>query len=347
MSRMPPSQAQQLVISSVAISGAYGDHPTALFAGISTRLSCRSSIPGLQVNGPDQTIEIPYWAASDELPAEIPTELRLQILCQGALVQLPPLTDPAATLIVNLLPDANYLHDPQRFKDSLAQTIPTSGPATVLQEPCTPNASAVLTKVLEDFRHGPWQQLIFGGADCLIDSNMVLAALQERACCSDQNPDRRLLGEGAAYLVIDKVNQAPAGAICLGGLAQQEEPNHGQAASKVTSALASSITTAVNHAGLTVDDLDGIISGYVPDLPGTLEWDQTERKLWPETSRPLRVEELNPQLGSGDCGSASLPLALALAHARFAFTFAPVTTLLVCDISQRSHRGAICLERVC
>ncbi len=348
MSSPQQQQPDQLVISAAAVNGAYGNHPAALLGGISTRLSCRSQVPGLQVNGPDQTIETPYWAACDTLPADIPAELRLQLLCQEALETFPAMTDPAATLIINLLPEHSFLQDEQLFRNCLETVFPDAATATLRQYPVEPCATTILAQVLEDFRQGPWQQLIFGGSDCLIATSTLLDAIQDRACCSDLNPDRRLLGEGAAYLVIDKVAKASAGQIIITGLAHQEEPNHGQAASKATGALASCIQSSLASCGLNSSQLDAIISGYVPDLSGTLEWHQTERNLWPETSHlPANVEELNPQLGCGDCGSAALPLALALGFARFDFAFIPVSTLLVCNISPQSYRGAICLQRVC
>ena len=89
------------------------------------------------------------------------------------------------------------------------------------------------------------------------------------------------------------------------------------------------------------------ITGYVPDMAGTLEWHQSERKLWPDTGRrPRTIEELNPQLGTGDCGSANLALALALACARFEFRVEPVSTIMICDISDQPWRGAVCLQQV-
>ncbi len=343
-----PQQPEQLVISAAAVNGVYGNHPAALLGGISTRLNCRNKVPNLQVNGPDQTVETAYWAASEELPAEIPADLRLRLLCQGALETLRAPTKPAATLIVNLLPEETFLHDELLFRNSLISVFPDCEATSLRQYVVDQSATAILAQVLDDFRQGPWQQMIFGSSDCLIAPTTLLNAMQNRTCCSDQNPDRRLLGEGAAYLLIDKVTKVTAGQIVISGLAHQEEPNHGQAATKTTSALANCIQTSLNNSGLNSSQLEGIISGYVPNLPGALEWHQTERILWPETSRrPATVEELNPQLGCGDCGSAALPLALALAYSRFSFTYIPVTTLMVCSISPQPYRGAICLQRVC
>ena len=346
----PPNHQKlaQLVISAVAVNCAYGDHPAALFGGISTRLSCRTKAE-VQVNGPDQGVETPYWAACEELPIDIPAELRLQLLCQGALEQLPLLTGAlTTTLIINLLPTPSHLQDEQLFKDNLTALYPEAETATVLQYVVTTSATSLLEKILSDFHQGSWQRLIFGATDCLVDSSTLADAMQQHNCCSDLNPDRRLLGEGAAYLIIDKVDHAVAGQILLAGLAHKDEPNSGNAADKATMALAECISTAMTHSGLDCDRLDGVISGYVPDIPGTLEWHQTERKLWPAKGhRPQAVEELNPHLGCGDCGSAALPLALVLAHARFEFAFAPVTTLAVCDISSQPYRGAICLQRTC
>ena len=344
--RSPQHHHEQLVISAAAVNGPYGTHPAALLGGISTRLSCRSKAPGLQINGPDQTIETPFWAATEEFPAEIPAELRLQLLCQGALENLPAPTDAAATLIVNLLPEEFFLQDEQLFRKCLETIFPNCETSTLRQYPVEQSATSILAEILEDFRQGPWKQLIFGSSDCLNTTTTLLNAIQQRNCCSDLNPDHRLLGEGAAYLVIDKVANASTGQIVITALAHQHESNHGHAASKATGALATCIQTCLTNSGLTSNQLEAIISGYVPDMSSALEWNQTERNIWPETSRlPKNVEELNPQLGCGDCGSAALPLALALAYARFDFKFIPVTTLMVCDISPKPYRGAICLKR--
>ena len=339
---------QALVISAVAVNTAYGDHPAALFGGIATRLSCREKVPGLKISTPEQVTETPYCAASPELPPELPPELRLQLLCQGALEQLPPLpTDLSDTLIVNQLPSCAALRNFDFFTASLSASLPQSHSATLRQQAASTSNTSLLEHSLGEFRHGPWQRLIFGSTDCRIDSNAVLEALQQYNCCSDLNPDRCLLGEGAAYLMIEKVSQPAAGQIVIAGLAEQEEPNNGLAASKPTSALASSITTCLSQRGIALEEITCLITGYVPDMVGTLEWHQTERKLWPNTGRrPCTIEELNPHLGTGDCGSANLALALALACARFEFRVEPVTTVLICDISDQPWRGAVCLQQV-
>ena len=339
---------QTLVISAVAVNTAYGDHPVALFGGIATRLSCREKVPGLQINTPEQMIETPYWAANPELPPELLPEVRLQLLCQGALEQLPPLpADLSDTLIVNQLPTTIALRSLDCFTASLSASLPQSHSATLRQQAADTTSSNLFKHNLSEFRNGPWQRLIFGSADCRIDNNTVLEALQQDNCCSDLNPDRCLLGEGAAYLMIEKVSQPAAGQIVIAGLAEQEEPNIGLAASKPTSALANSITSCLSQGSITVEELTCLITGYVPDMAGTLEWHQSERKLWPDTGRrPRTIEELNPHLGIGDCGSANLALALALACARFEFRVEPVSTIMICDISDQPWRGAVCLQKV-
>ncbi len=346
--KTPNAQSRQhLILSRVAVNTAYGDHPAALFGGIATRLSCRTMVSGLQINHPDQSVEIPYTAASEEFSETLSPELRLQLLYQGAFQRFSDLTsDPADTLIVTLLPISPHMQNPDVFVRNLSTHAPHWAKAQVKQSAITESSSQFLQAVLEEFSQGHWKQLVFGAGDCLVGTNTLLAAMQQGACCSNLNPDRRLLGEGAAFLIIEKKTQPSAGQIVIRAIDHQPEPNSGQAATETTLALTNSIQACLTQGNATINDVDCLITGYIPDMPGTLEWHQTERTLWPETGRrPRAIEELNPHLGIGDCGAANLPLGLALASARFDFSYEPVTSILVCDFGPQPHRGAVLLQR--
>ncbi len=339
------NQAKHIAITASSISCAYGELPAALFGGVATNLSCRTGVSNLQVRTFDDQWEQPFWAPYESYSENFSSDLRTLLLLQNALEELPQLEISEKTLILIALPDIQSQISPDLIRETLYELRSEFIKATVVIEKAENGAVSLISTALSALSQGVYDKVLYGSADSHIDRNVLLVLAQQKRCCSDMNPDRMLPGEGAAFVVFKAQTTRNSGQVYLTGIAFETEENAGKAATRPNTALARAIRSSLEQSGRHVDQIGTIITGYVPDTSGTLEWHQCQRELWKESGRlPEHIDELNPHNGIGHCGSASLPLALVLALARFQYKFNPIDTAIVCEIGQLNRRGALCLQ---
>ncbi len=339
-------QKKRIAITASSISCAYGELPAALFGGVATNLSCRTAVPNLKLRTFDNQMEQPFWAPYESYSENFTSDLRTLLLLQNALQELPQLQISEKTLILICLPEVQTQITAELIQETLCEIRSEFQTATILIENAENGVIPLLSSTLEKLSQGVYDKVIFGSADSHIDRYVLMGLVQDQRCCSDKNPDRMLPGEGAAFVVFKALESQQTGQVYLTGMAFETEENVGKAATKATGALARSIRSSLDQSGADINQLGSIITGYVPDKSGTLEWHQCQRELWKENGRlPEHTHELNPHLSIGHCGSASLPMALVLALARFQYKFDPIALAVVCEIGQEAQRGALCLQK--
>lgn len=350
----PPLQPPSIAITGVGLACCYGNHPAALLGGVGTRLSYRRAVPNLQVPGPNNRPQQAFWAPIQEYPTEeLNSEIRLHLLQEDALLQLcaflPKDSTGTRLLLIVLQPDPGIScagsQDEAGYVTGLQSIHPALQSATIRIAAVTDGATVVLQQAVAEAQQGLWDRVIFGAADSLIDRNTLLQLASQNRCCTFHNPDRLLAGEGAAYLLLEPGSLQKTGIAWIRGLTQDMEPNVGYAASRRTPVLGEVAEAAMNQADQEPGQLNSIVVGHSQDEAGILEWHQAERHLWKKDGfMPEHIEEWNPQLFLGYLGAATLPLALVLGCARFAFNFPSAASVLVCEAGLSPPRGAICLR---
>lgn len=352
----PRSEAFPASITAVGIYASSGDLDAALWGGIATRLFAGRAVPGLSVPVGGSHTAQPYYAPISALPDEMEAELRITTMAGKALSQacsaLPKSRSGLRLLVMTLLPAPS----PERSdigsldRDELTAYFREIHPAVARAEirfaEDDDGATFHLSQCLEELHHGPWDAILFGGADSLIDRETIQAFVARKSCCTDRHPEGTLLGEGAAYLLLEKHSEPPRARGIITGLGHAREPNHRQAHLKPMTALTASIEQALARAQCPASQVETIVLPMENDIPTALEWHQVEGKLWrkPGPDADIDIEELNPQATIGYTGAAALPLALATGCARFAFNFPPAERNLVCEIGRGQSRGAVFLK---
>lgn len=354
-----PAPSPQTFTVSVAGTGVYaatGDLDAALWGAIATRLSSGCPVAGLTVPGADQGEEQPYFAPIAYFPGQLKSAIRIPIMAQEALFRactfLPEDRVGLRILILTLLPastperpNAGNL-DREELVIILRETHPALAIAEVRFATTEAGAAFHLAQVIDELHEGPWDAVLFGGADSLTDRGMIQALAAKGRCCTDRNPEGTLPGEGAAYLLLEKPEASRPSRALITGLGHAREENPGKAANCRMTALITSIEQALGQAQCKPSQIETLVLPMGKDLPATLEWHQVRRKLWtkPEDANP-EMEELLPQATIGDTGAAALPLALVIGCARFEFNFPPAESILVCEAGQEEPRGAVLLKK--
>lgn len=350
----PRPEAFPVSITGIGVFAATGDLAAALWGGIATRLSASRVVPGLSVPDGGSSMAQPYYAPITALPTEMETELRITIMAAKALAQactaLPKSRPGLRLLVMTLLPassperpDIGSL-DREELSAHFRELHPALGQAEVRFAEEDAGATFHLNQCLEELRRGPWDAILFGGADSLIDRETIQAFVARKSCCTDRHPEGTLLSEGAAYLLLEKHSERHRARGIITGLGHAREPNHRQGDLKPMTALTASIEQAL--AQCPPSQVETIVLPMENDIPTALEWHQVEGKLWrkPGPDADIDIEELNPQSTIGYTGAAALPLALATGCARFAFNFPPAERILVCEIGRGQSRGAVFLK---
>jgi 3-oxoacyl-[acyl-carrier-protein] synthase-1 len=242
-------------------------------------------------------------------------------------------------------PDADNL-DQAGLAEALRGIHPDLATAEFHFVPADTGAAAQLAACIEKLHREQWDAVLFGGVDCLTDSKTLLTLAAQGRCRTDRYPEGTLPGEGAAYLLLQKPDKAISVRAVITGLGYGQEENHGEAADRQMTALASAIQKALGQGECTADRVETAVLPMGSGVSAALEWHQVKRKLWltPEDINP-GMEEFSPQSSIGDTGAAALPLALALGCARFEFNFPSADRVLVCEGDQGTARGAILLVK--
>lgn len=361
-----------------------GDHPQALLGGVMSHMVAPSAGEAFCLADQDgNTVEPLVWPADDlnadsvDDPALLPPgalslEARLANLLADALTQT--LAGLAAEQIT---PEHLLLSLPATHTDNadICRRLRERMPA-LQSVPITQCNAGQLGDALQTL----WAQLALPGADnplhCALfagaDSALDMALLEQRLADGNlrtrTDSHGRAGGEAAACvaLVADAASpQQSAGHLDLSlNLALGAEPLHRDLEAGTPTGLAKTAETALNQGSLPAADLQTVVLARAETAADEFEWYQTRKTLWPvrldesqrkamrrgelQAPRPEpspAVETLRPALAVGDTGGASLPLALALAWARFDFFYQQVNNCLVLYSPDGETRLALLLQR--
>jgi hypothetical protein len=200
-----------------------------------------------------------------------------------------------------------------------------------------------LASILDEFSGGTWDAILFGGVDCLTGQRTLLELAEGGHCFTEHFPEGIIPGEAAAYVIL--THSASPESPCITAIGHAAEHHSGQALHQEMTGLATAVRNTLTTSAHTAQKIDCIISSYPDNATNCIEWYQAQQKVWGEEHLSGRTEELNLHPTLGDTGTASVPLALALAWQRFRFEFPAVENILICETGKASYRGAVLLQK--
>lgn len=346
----------QTHIRALGLVCAAGDQPFALLGAVGTSLSAATPHPVLTIVDSAGEESPALFAPAPGLDHLAGREERIAALAAAALgsvlEQWVGCLDVKKVLALTLLPPTEE-DEVGELEMLLRNELPILAPATLRFAQGAEAALSALRSVCGDLAAGTWEAVIFGGADSLVNADSCCALLQQGRLLGASSAEGVFPGEAAAYLVLqadrpgDKTVSSHAS---ITAIEQAPEPHAGQAGDKQMTGLAHAIEGASKQAGIGFDEVEELILTLSTESSSELEWHQTLMRLRPPAApgrkenspwdpQPLR---LHPTLG--ELGAATLPVALALACARFEFEHPAMPSLLVCDGSAPMLRGAVCLQ---
>jgi 3-oxoacyl-[acyl-carrier-protein] synthase-1 len=345
----------EVAVTGVGLACKTGDQPFALFGAVATHLTSSTPHNDFSGNG-DSAADIRLLIAAVPEVEDLDTpQERITSLAGSALKQtlnfLPQPIEGKDILVLTLLPEAATERGASLNREQL-QTALTSQHST-LTTACFrfagPYQGAVLQlqKACAELVEGKWQVVIFGGADSLVDIVTCASLIQTNSAMLQKGAGGVVLGEGAAFLLLEKCNPSnPSSEFpSIGAMAACEEPHPGKAEDDHMTGLATALRNTLATAKLSPAAIKSIVLPLDGNIADEMEWHQTVETLWPRRDNiPRRFEELRPHLSLGDTGAATLPLALALASARLDFRFPSVDNIFVCEVSRHSPRGVVYLK---
>lgn len=364
----------QLSIVGVGLHCPAGDQAFALFGAVAAGLSCARKDPYLSAASPDGLGEAPVLRVQHEsVQALEPAQRMQQSLAQALEQALTPqgrvLGDLGKSLCVVLVPGSIHSRgqclgtDSWHRQISLIQGWPEAAQIRVIEQ--TQSATAHLLELIQDEAACPWDTLIFGAVDSLVDE-LTCQELARAGRIRTQQSDGVLPGEAASVLILQRGEQAAGRALAkLTALAVAPEPHPGQADSRALTGLGQAMEAAIALADMAPADLDALVLTLGTDTAAMLEWYQTETRLWPTrlgeaeqvaialgeqapqaAPDPKLPERLNLNLTLGEIGAASLPVAVALACERLGYGYPGIRHCLVTEGGALSQRGALLLSAV-
>ncbi|MFN2354927.1 MAG: hypothetical protein ABR512_10440 [Desulfopila sp.] len=350
----------EVAVTGVGLVCTTGDRPFSLYGAVATHLS--SSTPHHDFSGSGDNgdsaadIRLLIAAVPEVENLDIPQE-RITSLAVSALIQtlnfLPQNIqnlEGKDILVLTLLPEAATERGGSLNREQVqtALTSQHSTLATACFRFAGPDQGAVLQlqKACAELIEGKWQIVFFGGADSLVDTVTCASLVQTNPAMLQKDDGGVVLGEGAAFLLLEKGNPAnPSSKFPLiGAMAASEEPHAGKEDHHMTG-LATALRNTLATAQLSPAAIKSIVLPLDGNIADELEWHQTVETIWSRRDNiPRRFEELRPYLSLGDTGAATLPLALALASARLDFRYPSVDNVFVCETSPHSPRGVVHLK---
>ena len=344
----------EVAVTGVGLACTTGDQPFALFGAVATHLSSSTPHHDFSGSGGSATdIHLLIAAVPEVEDLDTPQE-RITSLAGPALRQalnfLPQDIEGKDILVVTLLPEPATERGGSLNHEQLQTTLASqhSSLAMACFRFAGPDQGAVLQlqKACSELIEGNWQVVFFGGADSLVDTVTCASLIQTNPAILQKDDGGVVLGEGAAFLLLEKGNPAnPSSKFPLiGAMAASEEPHAGKEDHHMTG-LATALRNTLATAQLSPAAIKSIVSPLDGNIADELEWHQTVETIWSRRDNiPRKFEELRPYLSLGDTGAATLPLALALASARLDFRYPSVDNVFVCETSPHSPRGVVYLK---
>ncbi|MFV8835165.1 beta-ketoacyl synthase N-terminal-like domain-containing protein [Aquisalimonas sp. APHAB1-3] len=223
-------------------------------------------------------------------------------------------------------------------------------------------APAALAALWQALAEGRCRCALVAGVDSLANLESLTEAQRAGHVRTTEFPDGWALGEAAACVRLEQDTRGAA-EIRMHQPVAGHEPHHGAVGRNHLQGLGAAAGEALDAAGLTGGKPDAVILARAQESLAELEWYHAHSGLWPQRL-PARqqlamrrgeleapqpdpeppVETLRPALTLGETGAAGLPVALALAHARFQLDLMPVRHCLVLDATAGPERLAVCLS---
>lgn len=347
----------EVAVTGVGLACTTGDQPFALYGAVATHLSSSTPHHDFSGNG-DSAANIRLLIAAVMEVEDLDTpQARITSLAgsalRRALIFLPQAIqnlEGKNILVLTLLPEATTERGGSLNHEQLQATLASqhSSLATACFRFAGSDQGAVLhlQKACAELIEGKWQIVLFGGADSLVDVVTCASLIQTNSTMLQKNAGGVVLGEGAAFLLLEKGYPSnPSSEFPLiEAMAASEEPHTGKEDHHMTG-LSTALRKTLATAQLSPDAIKSIVLPLDGNIADELEWHQTVETIWSRRDNiPRRFEELRPYLSLGDTGAATLPLALALASARLDFIFPSVDNIFVCEVSRHSHRGVVYLK---
>jgi 3-oxoacyl-[acyl-carrier-protein] synthase II len=171
-----------------------------------------------------------------------------------------------------------WMHAPG---EDVAQFLGIEGPRTTVSTACAAGAHAI-GMARDKLLTGEADVMLAGGVDALTYSTFVgfgaMRALSQHRCAPYSRSDGLNLGEGAAYLVIERIEDANArGATILAtfdGYGLSADAHHATAPDPTGRGAAAAVRRAVEDAAITLEEVD-YVSGHGTGTPAN---DSMERK---------------------------------------------------------------------
>ncbi len=347
--------AKGIALRGIGLTCKAGDQSFALFGAVATHLTnCtpHNHFSGKGENG--EGIRLLLASIPELEGCQTPQE-RITSLAESALKQalsfLPQDMAGEKILVLTLLPEVETDRGASLNHELLQSAL--QGQDDNLTTACfrfaSPDQGAVLQleKACAELAGGKWQYVIFGGADSLVDIVTCASLIQTKSAMLREDAGGVILGEGAAYLLLEKCDPSnpPTGCPIIGAMTSCEEPYAGKAEDHQMTGLTTALRNILTTANLSAPALQSIVLPLDGNIDDELEWHQTVENNWSRRENiPRKFEELRPYISLGKTGAATIPLALVLGAARFDFRFPSVDNIVVVESSQHSHRGTVYLK---
>jgi 3-oxoacyl-[acyl-carrier-protein] synthase I len=359
-----------VAVTGIGLHCPAGDQAVGLFGAVATGLSLSRADECLSAPLPGGDGEAAMVVArSATLEGIDPDERMFEALAralEGALAQLSNPDGGVRRIAVRVLvPDTDsgrargVSHWEARLR---ARGLLPEGVAMHFQ-PADGGATRHFIQALEAWDEAGWDTLVLGAVDSLVDE-LTCRTLARAGRAQTVRSDGVVPGEAACCLLLER-NPAHDGVLAwIDALAVAEEPHAGAAHSRRLEGLGRAMRAALGSAGRALDDLGALALSLGSDTAAMLEWYQTETRLWPtelpEADRvavaigetdavpapaPCMPERLDAGVSLGDIGVAALPVALALACARFDFEHPAVEHCMAVEGGAQPERGAVLLRR--
>ncbi|MGB3225931.1 MAG: hypothetical protein WBB23_24295 [Desulforhopalus sp.] len=344
----------EIAIAGIGLACKFGDQPFALYGAVATNLSSNTpdnDFSGKGESGPDFPLQIAAVPEVEDLDTPQERITALAGLALGQTLNFFPQDIEKNILVLTLLPEATTERGGSLNREQL-QTALISRHSTLANarfQFAGPDQGAVLQlqKACTELAEGRWRAVLFGGVDSLVDVVTCAAFIQKDNTMLPEDVGDVILGEGAAFLVLEKCNPANSSnkSPLIVAMAASEEPHRGKAEDHHMTGLATALENTLATSKLSPAAIKSIVLPLDGNIADELEWHQTVEGIWPRRNNiPRRFEELRPYRSLGNTGAATLPLALALASVRLDFRFPSVDNIFVCEISHHSSRGVVFLK---
>lgn len=343
-------------IRALGLACATGDQLFSLLGAVGTNISAATPHPVLTIAdaaGEETPALFAPVPGLDPLAERVERIATLAVAALGsALDTLAGIADRQKVLVLTWLPSMEE-DDVRDLESLLREDLPDLEHATMRFAQGAEGALAALTAVCKELSAGTWETAIFGGADSLVNADSCRELMEQGRLLASTSTEGIYPGEAAAYLVL-QADRPGADATwshaTIAASEQAPEPHDGQGGDKEMTGLAQAIEEVATQGEIRLDEVKELILTLSTESATELEWHQTLIRLWPPgtpangENRPQDPQPLRLHPTLGELGAATLPVALALGCARFAFEHPTMSSLLVCDASEAKLRGAVCLQ---